>query len=373
MHPPNSLTDAAFIQRLLLLALLLCLTLLSYQVLAFFIIPVLWSAILAYVTWPLYEWLLRILKERKTLAALVMTLGLILLIGVPVVIGGFVLQQEARNLYSQLQGQLFSGHLTAPGWLARFPGIQQQVQDFITSINANPQELIQQLRFWLQNHLSYGKHILTIVTQNLARFGFVLLTVFFFYRDGRQLIGQIRRALHRILGARTDNYMSAIGSTTQAVVYGIGLTALAQALLAGVGYWFANAPNPVLLTIMTLLVGLIPFGTPFAWGGVALWLLANGHMLPAIGLSLWGIIVVSWIDNIIRPMVISGATNIPFILIMFGVLGGLGAFGFLGIFLGPVILAVLLAVWREWLEPHSHLPTNNLVTDIETIPTQETV
>jgi predicted PurR-regulated permease PerM len=120
-------------------------------------------------------------------------------------------------------------------------------------------------------------------------------------------------------------------------------------MLAGLGYAVAGAPSPILLTLMTLLIALIPFGTPFAWGGVAIWMLAKGQTVPAIGLILWGVFVVSWIDNIIRPMVISGATKVPFLLIMFGVLGGLGAFGMVGLFIGPVILAVLLAVWREWL------------------------
>ncbi|MFP5465399.1 MAG: AI-2E family transporter, partial [Gammaproteobacteria bacterium] len=101
---------------------------------------------------------------------------------------------------------------------------------------------------------------------------------------------------------------------------------------------------------VTTLIALIPFGTPFAWGGVALWLLFNGDLWNAVGLALWGTLLVSWVDNIIRPLVISNATQIPFIIVMFGVLGGLASFGMVGLFIGPVVLAVVLAVWREWLE-----------------------
>jgi len=160
---------------------------------------------------------------------------------------------------------------------------------------------------------------------------------------------QVRAALHKLLDSRSEGYLQAIGQTTQAVVYGIGLTALAQAMLAGIGYWVAGAPSPILLTLMTFVIALIPFGTPFAWGAVSIWLFSQGQTIPALGLAAWGVFVISWIDNIIRPMVISGATKVPFILIMFGVLGGLTAFGMIGLFIGPVILAVLLAVWREWL------------------------
>jgi predicted PurR-regulated permease PerM len=88
---------------------------------------------------------------------------------------------------------------------------------------------------------------------------------------------------------------------------------------------------------------------PFVWGGVALWLLATGKTWAGVFLLIWGATAISWIDNVVRPFVISSATRIPFLLVMFGVLGGLAAFGLVGLFIGPVILAVLIAVWREWL------------------------
>ncbi len=130
-------------------------------------------------------------------------------------------------------------------------------------------------------------------------------------------------------------------------------TALLQGAVAGLGYWWAGLHAPVLLGAITALVAMIPFGTPFVWGSIGTWLLIRGEVTAGIGLLLWGTLVVSWVDNLIRPLVISSATRIPFLLVMFGVLGGLAAFGLIGLFLGPVILAVLVAVWREWLEePH---------------------
>ena len=127
-------------------------------------------------------------------------------------------------------------------------------------------------------------------------------------------------------------------------------TALGQGLVAGLGYWWAGLPAPVLLGAVTALIAMIPFGTPFAWGSLGVWLLVSGDTAAGIGLLLWGTLVVSWVDNLVRPLVISNATQIPFLLVMFGVLGGLAAFGLVGLFLGPVVLAVLMAVWREWIE-----------------------
>jgi predicted PurR-regulated permease PerM len=119
--------------------------------------------------------------------------------------------------------------------------------------------------------------------------------------------------------------------------------------VAGVGYWWAGLAAPLLLGAITAVVALLPFGTPFTWGPIGLWLILSGQTAAGIGLLLWGTLVVSWIDNLVRPLVISGATHIPFPLILFGVLGGLAAFGMVGLFVGPVVLAILMAVWREWL------------------------
>ena len=116
------------------------------------------------------------------------------------------------------------------------------------------------------------------------------------------------------------------------------------------GYWFAGVRAPVLFGAFTAIIALLPFGTPFVWGSLGVWLLLTGKTLEGIGLLLWGTLVVSWVDNLIRPLVISSATQIPFLLVLLGVIGGLAAFGLIGLFVGPVIGAVLMSVWREWLD-----------------------
>jgi len=151
-----------------------------------------------------------------------------------------------------------------------------------------------------------------------------------------------------LLGARVDGYLEAVGSTTRAVVYGLLLAALVQGAMAGLGYWVAGVAAPVFWGATTALVALIPFGAPLIWGSIGIWLLARGDTAAGVGLLLWGALAVSWIDNLVRPLVISGVARIPFLLVLFGVLGGLAAFGLIGLFVGPVILAILLALWREW-------------------------
>lgn len=347
-------TKEFIIQRLLAITLLVVLFILCFQVIQFFIVPALWAAILAYVTFPVYQFFNEKVRFSSGVSAGVMTVSITLIIGIPLVFGLFILQQEAVSLISNLIYRIRVGYLDVPESIKDLPIIGQQVKDVLWRINKNPEETLEAFRVWVQSHLYYGKVALDVVLSSLAKLGMALMTLFFFYRDGKSLIRQIRQALRNIIGNRIDGYIDSVGTTTRAVVYGIGLTALAQALLAGIGYYFAGAPSPILLTIVTFIIALIPFGTPFVWGGVSIWLLSQGYTAEGIGLALWGTLVISWVDNLIRPIVISGATKIPFIIIFIGVLGGLTAFGFVGLFIGPVVLAIGLAVWREWISNHKN-------------------
>ena len=347
-------TKEFIIQRLLAITLLVVLIVLCFQVVQFFIVPALWAAILAYVTFPIYNFFHQRVRFSSNLSAAIMTVSIILMIGVPLVVGVFILQQEALSLITNLVYRIKVGYLDVPDSIKDLPIIGQQVKDVLWRINKNPEGTLEAFRLWVQSHLYYGKVAFDVVFSGLAKLGMALMTLFFFYRDGTSLVRQIRQALRNVIGNRIDGYIDSVGTTTRAVVYGIGLTALAQALLAGIGYYFASAPSPILLTIVTFIIALIPFGTPFVWGGVSIWLLSQGHTVEGIGLGLWGILVISWVDNLIRPIVISGATKIPFIIIFIGVLRGLTAFGFVGLFIGPVVLAIGLAVWREWISQHKN-------------------
>jgi Predicted permease len=246
--------------------------------------------------------------------------------------------------------RLLAGNLILPEWAARLPWLGNELQHWLAAANADPVGFKQELQHWLASFRGEMVGLLGGVGRNLIKLGFALLTLFFLYRDGERALAQLRQVLAEMIGARIDGYFDAIGTTTRAVLYGIVLTALAQGILSGLGYWVAGVSSPLAMGVFTATIALIPFGTPFVWGSLSIWLYVNGHHVEAVGLFLWGALVVSWVDNLIRPLVISGATRIPFVLVMFGVLGGLAAFGLIGLFIGPLILAVALAVWREWLE-----------------------
>lgn len=340
---------APTLQKVLLFGLFFVLIFLSFHVLKYFIVPVVWATIIAYMTWPLYQSVQRMCGPRPTLSATIMMILVTLVVGIPLTFAIFILQHEGRNLYYELQKQVFSGHLNVPDFIRDLPFVGKEISRSLREINEDPNSIINSISVWIQSHLNYGRFLLSEISRNLIKLGFAMLSLFFFYRDGQTILNQVSKALEMVIGPRVHHYLDTISETTRAVVYGVGLTAIAQALLAGVSYFVAGVPNPMVLTIVTFLFALIPFGPPLAYGSVALWLFSQGQTIEAIGVMAWGVCVVSTADNVIRPLVISGATQIPFLLIMFGVLGGIASFGLIGLFIGPVILAVLLAIWREWL------------------------
>lgn len=337
------------LKRVLFFGLCFTLIYLGFDVIKYFIVPVLWASIIAYMTWPIYKYINMRCGDRPNLSATIMISLVILVIGIPLTFAVFLLQLEGRNLYLDLHRQLSSGNFQLPDMIGQLPFIGPAITESINEINANPAALTQTINTWIQGHMNYGKIVVGEISKNLIKLGFVIFTLFFFYRDGRTILQQVSTALEKIIGPRIHHYLETISETTRAVVYGVGLTAVAQAILAGLSYFVAGAPNPMLLTIVTFVFALIPFGTPLAYGAVSLWLFTHGQMIEAIGVLIWGVCIVSTSDNVIRPLVISGATKIPFLLIMFGVLGGISSFGLVGLFIGPVILAILLAIWREWL------------------------
>lgn len=337
-------------RSVLLWLLLGGLIVLAYLTLRWFIVPVGWALILAYVTWPLYARLRDFLRGPATVSALLMTLLLTAAFVLPLLWLIGLLQSEFVLAYQAVSTYLSDGPHRLPDAIRNTPWLGERLQQILDSVAGDPIALRTEALRWAQSWFGELAELVGGVGRNAAKMGFAVLTVLFVYRDGENLLRQVRRVMQRFLGTRGNSYLAAIGSTTKAVLYGLVLTALAQGTLAGLGYWAAGIHAPALLGAFTALVALIPFGTPFVWGSLGIWLLVTGHTWAGIGLLLWGMLVVSWVDNLIRPLVISSAAQIPFLLVMFGVLGGLASFGLVGMFVGPVIIAVLLAVWREWLE-----------------------
>jgi predicted PurR-regulated permease PerM len=336
-------------RRVILWLLIGGLLLLAYAVLQMFLVPVAWAAIMAYTTWPLHARLRRAIGGRAMLSASLMTALLSGALVLPLLWLIATLQAELANGYAAVSAYLANGPHRLPRALAALPGLGDWLQRNLDELSRHPDALRQQIQAWLAQQTGDLLGVLGGAGRNAAKLGFALVTVLFLFRDGESIVGQLRQALRGVMGSRADPYLDAVGSTTKAVVHGLVLSALAQGALAGLGYWAAGVHAPALLAVLTALVALVPWGTPVVWVPIGAWLLMTGHVAAGVGLLLWGMLAVSWIDNLVRPLVISNASHAPFLLVMFGVIGGAAAFGLIGLFVGPVILAIATALWREWL------------------------
>lgn len=328
---------------------------LSFAVLQEFFLVIAWAVIIAYVMWPLYFRLKLKLNQHTTLSATVMT-GLISAV-VTLALYGLVnsLQKEVVTVYQELITYLASPPKQLPESFQKFPWLSEVLQPYLDQLNGDQAGIKTQLLDWAKQGLGQFAKFLGSLGRNIISLVFILVTLFFCFRDGQQIIGQLKRVLSLYLGENHNTYLNAAGDTAKAVVYGLVLAALGQGVIAGVGYSVAGVNAPALLGAITALFAMVPMGAPLVWLPVSLGLFVAGSLWQGIGLLLWGVFAISTVDNIIRPLVISGAGRIPFLVVLFGVFGGLKAFGFAGLFLGPIILSVLLAVWRAWLAQQEFL------------------
>jgi predicted PurR-regulated permease PerM len=340
--------DSPLARRVAAFAFLVFIFGLSLWVLSPFLASLAWSGILAYVTWPLHQWLCHRLPGRDRLAAVLMTLGVAATLLLPLVWVSVTLVDDIAAASASFKRLSEQGLPPLPAGVHTWPGGEWLAAQY-QRVQADPAWVRAQIAALGVTDASSLRNMAGDVGRNVGKFGLAVFALFFLYRHGDDALTQFRGVATRWLGEAARSYIQAVGVTVRAVVFGIVLTALAQGLLAGLGYWVAGIAAPALWGMITALVSLIPFVGPVVWVGLSLGLLAQGETQAALGLFLWGALVVSWIDNLLRPLVISGPTRIPFLLVFLGVLGGLNAFGLIGLFLGPVLLAVAMAIWREWL------------------------
>lgn len=346
----NDLLDYKPVRYLIPGILLVGLIVLSFMVLREFLLALVWAIIIAYVMWPPYQWLRCQLKDRASLSAGVMTAIIAAVISMTLYWLLAMLQDETKIAYESLMGSFTHGPYQLPDFIGRIPWLGSYLQDWLDRLTNDRAELAAQLANWAKQWLGGFAMFLGGIGHNVLKLGVVLVTVFFCFRDGKEIIKQLQQGLVRYLGKYQHVYLQAAGNTARAVVYGLVLAALGQGILAGFGYAVAGVKAPILFGALTALLALIPMGATLVWFPIGIMMTLTDQLLPGLGLLLWGFLVVSTVDNVIRPLVISGASRVPFLVVLFGVLGGLSAFGVVGLFLGPVILAVLLSVWQAWLK-----------------------
>ena len=311
--------------------------------------PILWAGILAYASWPLYRRLRAPLRAFNTSAALIMTLLMTCAVMAPVAWLLMLLRAELGDAYQALATFVAHGPHQLPKAIRDMPGLGSLLQENIDRYTNDPNALGREMMEVLRQSLTRVTGLLGGIGRNLLKFLLTLMTLFFFYRDGDSAVRQCQRVIQRFFGERVSPYIRAGGAITRAVLHGLLITAFAQGLMAGIGYRLVGVPNPALLGALTGALSVVPaVGTAIVFVPLSAWLILTGPLWKGPALLLWGFLLVHPIDNILRPWLISGAARLPFLVVMFGAIGGLATFGLIGLFVGPVLLGVALVIWREW-------------------------
>jgi predicted PurR-regulated permease PerM len=329
-----------------------------------FLVPVLAALIIGFASWPLYLRGVRACGGRTALAASLALVVVIVVLVVPLTLALHYALKEASALVAWLLDVNRYG-APPPQWIEALPWVGETLATYWREHLGEPHALGD----WIQ--ILSGQHIGNIYRMVLSATGdavnlaltvlFMLITLFFVYKDGSRIADQLDTIGERILPLQWQRFSRVVPATVSATVTGLGLIAIGEGVVLGVAYWVAGVPSPVLLGVATGFMALIPGGAPLSFSLVSLYLVGSGHLWAGVGLFAWGSIELFIVDKTLRPRLVGGPVKLPFLPTFFGLVGGVKTMGLVGLFVGPVLMALLVAIWREWLHSLSASPTRPLV------------
>ena len=315
-----------------------------------FMAPVLAALIVSFSSWPLYQRLLRVFNGRRTLAASVSIVLILFLLIMPLVMAVHFSLQEVESWVAWLIAANKEG-ADVPQWIAALPLAGEWLAAQWSRYLGHPHgvgEVIQMAGGHLGNVSKIAIAVSGKVFSLALAILFMLLTLFFLYRDGHSLVRQIDSVGGKVLHSRWQRFSRIVPATVSATVIGMGLIAIGEGFILGIAYWIAGVPSPVALGAVTAVMALVPGGAPLAFTMVSLYLVGSGELFAGVALFIWGSVELFIVDKTIRPSLVGGPVKLPFLLTFFGLIGGVSTMGFVGLFVGPVLMSLLLAIWREW-------------------------
>ena len=328
-----------------------------------FLVPVLAALIIGFASWPLYRHVIALAQGNRTLSASIMIAAIVLFLIVPALFVGSYAVQEIRMLF-QWGVTTNSQGAPAPEWFATLPLGAEWMTGIWDERIGRPGALGALVEGAVgANMLNIYHSILSISggTLNfLLNLLFAIVALLFVYRDGERIAGQLDKIGQRIFPLRWDRLSRIIPATISSTVAGMTIIAIGEGIVLGVAYWLAGAPSPVLLGIITGVAAMIPGGAPLSFTLVSAYLVASGSPFQGIALLTWGSVELFIVDKTLRPKLVGGPIKLPFLPTFFGLIGGVKTMGFVGLFIGPVLMALLVSMWREWMldleEPEEAVP-----------------
>lgn len=299
-------------------------------------------------TWPAFKWLEVKLGHRTALASILMTVFLAVGFLVPMILIANSLTGNFSKLWSLITTGLAQNDGTPPSWIEELPFVSEYALAFWDKYLADSQTLHQTLS---QNAGKISQTILAIATsigRGVVDLSLGVFITYFLFRHGVQVAERLSELTEKFVGPYGQNLLIVSKNTMIGVLYGIVGTAIAQGTLAAIGFSIAGIPGAVFLGLMTFFMSFVPMGPPFIWVPATLYLLSEHQIGMGIFLFFWGLLVISMADNVIRPLFVSLGSNLPLLLVLLGILGGILAFGFIGLFIGPTLLALAYTLIIAW-------------------------
>lgn len=340
-----------------------------------FLVPVLAALIIALASWSLYQRLLRRCGGREALAAS-LALGIVVLVLViPLSLALSFAVQEASGFIRWALAANRDG-VPVPLWLLELPLAGEWLARHWATYLGEPHALGELVEMVSGEHLGNIYRMLLSATGDVFRLLltvlFMLIVLFFVYKDGALIRTQLDVVGERVLPGRWQRFSRMVPATINSTVTGMGLIALGEGVVLGVAYWVAGVPSPVLLGVVTGFMALIPGGAPLSFTLVSIYLAGSGQAMAGLGLFIWGAVELFIVDKTLRPRLVGGPVKLPFLPTFFGLVGGVQTMGFVGLFIGPVLMALLVAIWREWTLEHSDVVPGLSDTGSEPIMTPKT-
>ncbi len=317
-----------------------------------FLVPGLAALVIGFASWPIYRRLLSAVNGNRTLAATFAILLVISFIVVPISLAAAYAVQEVKIWAVWAIAANASG-APVPSWLAGIPIIGQSLAEQWTRYLSHPGGLGEVVQLTSGSNIGSIYRGLLVVGASAFQWFltllFMLISLFFVYRDGEQLVAQLDRLGERILPKRWERVSRIVPLTISSTVTGMTIIAIGEGIVLGTAYWLAGVPSAVTLGLISGVMALIPGGAPLAFSLVSFYLMASGSLVAGIALFAWGTIELFIVDKTLRPRLVGGPIKLPFLPTFFGLIGGVKTMGFLGLFVGPVLMALLVAIWREWM------------------------
>jgi predicted PurR-regulated permease PerM len=346
--PDTRLRASPFYTRAFAIATIVVLGVLLYRLLAPFYSAIIWALFIAFLLHPLHRRLDHHLGRRKQLSALLLTLTTFIVLVGPLTALTAAIASQAGDLLQLAQGTVTEHDFGSIRNITDIPGIGPVLEWSQRNLGISAQQIqawaVNGAQSALQTLASMGGKVFLGAIGTVVSFTMTMFLLFFFIRDGERMV-DTARVLIPMSSAHKTHLFAHLGAVIRAVVFGTGLTALLQGLLVGIAFALVGLPSPLVFGVVAALLALLPFGgTALVWGPALLVLAGQGRWGAATFLLIWGALLVGTIDNLLKPILVSSRAPVATLTVFIGVLGGIAAFGGAGLFLGPVLLALIIAL-----------------------------